>query len=275
MPFLDVDDVKMYYETHGAGPPFLLLSGTGWHCEIWKLYQVPAFAKEYTVILLDYRGVGRSSSSKKNYSTKLFAEDASVLLDELNLGPAHVLGHSMGGRVAQMLALRHPRKVRSLVLAASGTGNFEGKEDFIRGVPPRQVVGIAKKGYEKYFLEHFLDETMFDPAYLTEHRKVIKEALPPYQRYVTPIEEYLKHVVARQMHETTSIISKIKAPTLVLVGSDDRSIVGTGDHFKQSEFLARTIPKAEFKVIGGTRHGYFWQMPAKANKIVLDFVRRH
>ena len=113
----------MYYEEHGEGTPLLLLSGTGWSAEHWNLEQVPYFSKFYRVINFDYRGCGRSDRPEETYTTPMFANDAVELLDSLGIDePAHVLGHSMGGRVAQWIVLDHPERVRSLVLAATGPG---------------------------------------------------------------------------------------------------------------------------------------------------------
>ena len=120
MPTVRTNGAEIYYETHGHGQPFLFFSETACDGQIWKMYQVPEFAIDHQVIVHDYRGTGRSSKPSIDYTTRMFCEDAVALLDHLNAKDAIVLGHSMGGRVAQLLALDHPQRVKKLILASTG-----------------------------------------------------------------------------------------------------------------------------------------------------------
>src|SRR5215470_8594687 len=118
MPLAKIGDHELYYEEHGSGEPLLCIMGfatdsTGW------LLQVPEFAKRYRTIVFDNRGVGRSSKPTSAYTIHEMADDAAGLLDHLGIARAHVLGLSMGGMIAQELVLRHPQRVRGLVLAAT------------------------------------------------------------------------------------------------------------------------------------------------------------
>ena len=118
-----VNGINMYYETHGEGEPLLLIEGLGYSSWMWYK-QIPELSKEYRVIVYDNRGVGRSAKPDSEYTIELMADDAASLLTALGVESAHVLGVSMGGYIAQELALRHPEKVRSLILA--GTNRGEG-----------------------------------------------------------------------------------------------------------------------------------------------------
>ncbi len=118
-----VNDINMYYEIHGEGEPLLLIEGLGYSSWMWYK-QIPELSKEYRVIVYDNRGVGRSDKPDSEYTIELMADDAAALLTVLGVESAHVLGVSMGGYIAQELALRHPEKVRSLILA--GTNKGEG-----------------------------------------------------------------------------------------------------------------------------------------------------
>src|SRR5262245_27247863 len=115
MPTARFGDVEIYYEVHGQGQAFLFFSETACDGQIWKLYQVPEFAKDHRVIIHDYRGTGRSGQPSIDYTTRMFCDDAKALLDHLNVEQAIVLGHSMGGRVAQLLALDYPQRVKKLI----------------------------------------------------------------------------------------------------------------------------------------------------------------
>src|SRR5262245_50187981 len=110
----------LYCETHGDGPPLVLVMGIGYDSGLWHLAQVPALAKKFRVITFDNRDVGRSSKATKPYAIADMADDVAGLLDGLDVKRAHVLGLSMGGLIAQQFALRHPSRIDRLVLAGCG-----------------------------------------------------------------------------------------------------------------------------------------------------------
>ena len=119
MAFFQTSELKLYYETVGQGPPLLLLHGLGSSSQDWPL-QIPDFAPHYTLLMPDIRGHGRSDKPAGPYHLTQFAADIRHLLAGLNIGPAHILGISMGGMVALQLALDTPQQVRSLILANTG-----------------------------------------------------------------------------------------------------------------------------------------------------------
>src|SRR3970040_314945 len=112
MPTLQLKDVKIYYEVHGQGRPLLFVSETACDGEVWKIYQVPEFSKDHRVIIHDYRGTGQSSKPSIDYTTQMFAQDVVALMDHLDAEDAIIVGHSMGGRVAQLLALDPPNTLQ-------------------------------------------------------------------------------------------------------------------------------------------------------------------
>ena len=116
MSIAKVDTVELYYEQHGSGAPLLLIMGLAADSMAW-LFQVPEFSKHYRTIVFDNRGVGRSSKPAGPYTISQMADDTAGLLDVLGIARTHVVGVSMGGMIAQELALRHPRLVGGLVLA--------------------------------------------------------------------------------------------------------------------------------------------------------------
>ena len=113
MPKAKVNDVEIHYEEHGRGRPMLFLSETACDGEVWKIHQVPEFSRDHRVIIHDYRGTGQSSKPSIDYTTRMFADDVVALMDCLDAEDAIVVGHSMGGRVAQLLALDYPKKVQA------------------------------------------------------------------------------------------------------------------------------------------------------------------
>jgi len=121
MPTLQLTDAEIYYEVHGHGQAIVFLSETACDGEVWKIHQVPEFSKDHQVIIHDYRGTGQSSKPSIDYTTQMFAQDVIALLDHLKADDAIIVGHSMGGRVAQLLALDCPGRVKKLVLVSTGS----------------------------------------------------------------------------------------------------------------------------------------------------------
>ena len=240
---VNVDGVNLYYELYGQGDPLVLVAGTGISLAPWRIAQVPEFSKHYQVLIYDHRGLGRSDKPDVHYSTRLFAKDCAGLMDALGIKKAHVMGHSMGGRVAQWLALDYPEKIRSLVLSGSGSGKYsELLEDYPRGVPLDAALEMIEKGYEKYQHDHWGPGFMFSEQFMKEHPDVVQKYQELIVDEVPPLKCYLRHVVARQCHETTDIVDRIKAPTLVIVGSKDTHEGGTGSHVDSARRWRTKLP---------------------------------
>ena len=274
MSYAQVNGIRMYYETHGEGEALVLVSGTGATCDGWRMFQVPAFSQEYKVVIFDHRGVGKSDKPDEPYSTRGFAADAVALLDELGVNKAHFMGHSMGGRVIQWVALDHPERVHSLVLSSSGSGQFGPDVDVVRGLPLKQTLSMIEMGYEKWWHSHFADENFMFPPEVRERRpELLAKRRQLAQETMPPLKPYLRHVIARQQHETTALLPQISTPTLIIVGEKDVTIGGTGSHLESAKVLAERIPNTQFVIIPGAAHGYMWQMPDYANEVVLTFLR--
>ena len=267
MPTIRTNDAEIYYETHGEGQPFMFFSETACDGQIWKLYQVPEFAKDHRVIIHDYRGTGRSSKPSIDYTTTMFCDDAVALLDHLNVKDAIVLGHSMGGRVAQLLALNHPERVKKLILASTGA-SFPGGA----GLPLQMCKEMIEWGYAKYVREHTMQVGFTD-----EFAKSQPERLESFFRQrldnICPVEFYLRHVLSRQGHDTSARLKDIHMPALVMVGEleDDPKLVMT--HRMSSDILAKAIPNAKFVVLPKQKHNYFASDTETVHRVIREFLR--
>jgi pimeloyl-ACP methyl ester carboxylesterase len=271
---VDVGGVPVAYELRGAGPPLVLIAGTGFPGATWDDDLVAPLAERHTVLTFDHRGTGATPATSERLSTGLFARDAVGLMDALGLPPAHVLGHSMGGRVAQWIALERPERVRTLILAATGPGQFRRDRPVTRGVPVHTAKGLVELGYERYMREH-IAATFFTPEFGAEHPEAVARLFGLFWQHRPDLESYLRHVVARQEHQTAERLGDITTPSLVLVGDRDTVVMGTGSHWEQSAFLIEHLPNAERRVIEGGAHGYFWQMPARTVELILGWTSRH
>jgi len=263
--FADANGARLYYEVYGEGEPLLLIPSTIMNHLPWA-DDVPVHAREFKVIVFDPRGTGQSSFPKGvEPSMALEADDAAALLDALGVDTAHVYGISTGGAVAQEMALRHPEKIRSLILGATTPGGPHSipAEDWALAA----FVAALNQGVTA---PNFL-EAMFSPGYLAEHRSEAIKAfeLPPdYPQ--TPPEVIAAQALAALGHDTYDRLPSITAPTLVLNGADDPLVPA-----ENARILAERIPGAELILLEGARTEYRVEKRAEVEAAVLDFLRRH
>ncbi|HEU4571602.1 MAG TPA: alpha/beta hydrolase [Candidatus Limnocylindrales bacterium] len=271
---VEVDGGPVAYRVVGEGDPLLLIAGTGYPGATWGPPLVDRLAARHAVVTFDHPGTGDTPSRRERYSTRGFAAIAAGLLDALDLPATHVVGHSMGGRVAQWMALDRPERVRSLVLAATGPGEFHPSRPVTRGIPIHTARDMIELGYEGYMRDH-IARTFFTPEFVASDAPAVDWLVDAFWDHRPSLEEYLRHVVARQEHQTADRLADIAVPTLVLVGDRDTHVAGTGVHWDQSAYLLDHIVGAERAVIGGAAHGYFWQMPEASAAILLEWCAAH
>ena len=267
MPMVKVKDAEIYYEAHGQGQPFIFFSETACDGEIWKLFQVPEFSKDHMVIVHDYRGTGRSSKPSIDYSTRMFCDDAVAVLDDLKVKDAVVLGHSMGGRVAQLLALEYPERVRKLLLASTGA-SFPGPA----GLPIVMCKEMIEWGYEKYVREHTI-QVGFTPEFVRTQPDRLEAFFCVRLTNVCPVEFYLRHVLARQNHDTSAGLKDIQVPTLVMVGEREGDPNVVMSHRMSANILAKGIPNAKFVLLANQKHNYFASAPEDVHRIIREFLK--
>jgi pimeloyl-ACP methyl ester carboxylesterase len=197
----------------------------------------------------------------------MFCDDAVSVLDDLGVKDAIVLGHSMGGRVAQLLALEYPERVKQLILASTGA-SFPGPA----GLPLTMCKEMIEWGYEKYVREHTI-EVGFTPEFLRDRPERLESFFGVRLANLCPVEFYLRHVLARQSHDTRGRLKDIRVPTLIMVGDreGDPKVVMT--HRMSSDILARGIPNAKFVMLAGQKHNYFASAPEETHQVIRQFLR--
>ena len=266
MSSLNRNDIGVYFEVYGSGTPFLFFSETACAGDIWSTYQVPEFSRDHRVITHDYRGTGKSSKPAIQYSCEDFVDDSVAILDHLNAGPAIVLGHSMGGRVAMLMALKYPAKVKKLIVASVGPG--------APGAPPipfKMCKEMVEWGYEKYVREHTL-EVGWTPEYIKHHPDKVEHFLNIRMNNLPCLEDYLRHVVARQACDLSARIREIQHSTLVLVGEHDHGSATGSSHRTAAEALAKELPNGKFAVVPNEAHNYFMTNPDEAHRMIRTFL---
>lgn len=271
MPTVTVGDIDIHYEVRGSGPTLLLVAGTGYPGATWPASFVDPLARQATVVTYDHRATGASTSTGGPYSTRMFAADAVGLLGEIGIESAHVLGHSMGGRVAQWMSLDSPGSIRSLVLAASGPGQYRDDKPLTRGIPVVTAENLIERGYEGYMASH-IAATFFTEEFARERPDVVDGLVKAFWEHRPSLHDYLEHITARQQHQTAERLAEIASPTLVLVGDHDTGARGTGSHLEQSTYLAEHLPNARLQILAETSHGYIWQTPERTAEAVSAWI---
>ena len=274
MPSIAVGDQRIAYELRGRGDPLLLVAGTGYPGATWSPELLAPLAVSHTVITFDHRGTGDSPASAARYSTRLFAADGLGLMDALDLPAAHVVGHSMGGRVAQWMALDRPDRIRTLILAATGPGQFRDDRPVTRGIPVHTATALIELGYEGYMRRHIAD-TFFTPEFVRSDPDRVEWLVQAFWQHRPALDDYLRHILARQEHQTADRLNELTMPALVMIGDRDTHLAGTGRHDEQSAFLMAHLPAAELRTVSGAAHGFFWQLPERSTQILLDWTARH
>jgi pimeloyl-ACP methyl ester carboxylesterase len=272
MPVASANGLGLYYEEHGAGESLLLIGPTGWPGSVWDLEQVPVLRERYRVITYDQRGIGLSDKPDEPFGAEQLALDALALLEAVDAAPAHVLGFGPGGLTAQVMALRQPASVRSLVLCGASTGSTGSGG----GVPLHLALELATQGYGPgYWLHHLSGEFPFTPGFRQAHPEKVRALAETIEKRQAPLKLHLRHGAARGSYSTLDRLGEIGAPALVLVGSENRGHTAGADHLGESRLLAERIPGAELQVIEGVRHLFAWEKPEQTNRLVLDFLQRH
>jgi pimeloyl-ACP methyl ester carboxylesterase len=260
-----VADINIHYETYGQGEPLVLIMGLGGGSSMWW-QQVAFFAPEYQVITYDSRGVGRSDKPDMPYTMLMLVEDAVALLQKLGISSAHIYGFSLGGMVAQELALHYPEVVASLTLGATTCGGAH-------------AVTASQQTLEKLFSIMTLpaDEAMrvstsltFSTSFIEHHPENIKQWLTKGAESPPSVVGFQRQREAAAGFDTYERLPRIKAPTLVMAGTCDQLVPS-----ENSRILASRIPNAELVLFEGAGHGYLWEAGEQANQMVRDLLSRH
>jgi pimeloyl-ACP methyl ester carboxylesterase len=263
MPKALVNGIELYYETHGGGEPLLLIAGFACDLSMWSDV-VGALAGHHRVIVFDNRGVGRSSAPDSPYTIRGMAGDAAALLDAIGVGRVHVAGYSMGGQIAQELALARPGQVQSLMLLSCCVRCDE------RNKAVMETWGELPGVVEPRLMARLLLPWLYSNAFFTRPGAVeqlltllLDNPYPP-----TPQGIY-RQSRALGDFDTTSRLRQIRCPTLVLVGKEDVLLP-----VAFSQELAQAIAGAELVVMEKAGHGLVVESPAGVAQAMLGFLSR-
>ena len=256
--------VTLHYEISGEGEPLLLVMGTSGAIGLWAEL-LPRLAERYRVIAFDNRGLGGSSRGEGAISVASMAEDASALLEALEVPRAHVLGWSLGSAVAQELALAHPEQVGSIVMYATW-GRCDGFQ--------RSVITALRLPYAVRDMEAAMTAAgiAFSPQALDspDLEQQMAAMLPAFPQDEAQMQVTVEQWDADLAHDTLDRLGGITAPTLVIVGEQDL-LTPTW----QSRAVADAVPGARFELVTGpgSSHALHLERPDDVVRLVDDFLR--
>jgi pimeloyl-ACP methyl ester carboxylesterase len=262
---LRVGDISMHFVEAGAGEPLILIMGLGGDHTAWG-FQTPGFAERYRVIAFDNRGAGQTDQPGSPYTTRAMAADTLGLMDALGIEQAHVCGASLGGMVAQELALNHPERVRSLQLHCT----LARPDAYLLALGRTWLEMRAALSREAFTRAMML--WLFAPATFETRPEfvegVVQNALanpfPPTQA------GFAGQAQAVASHDTQDRLARIRCPTLITVGAEDILVPP-----RFSRALHARLPHAELVVLEGGGHGYFLELAPAFNEVVLEFLGRN
>jgi 3-oxoadipate enol-lactonase len=261
MPIAERDGVRLHWESEGSGAPVLLIMGLGMNATGWWR-TVPVLAERLRVLAFDNRGVGRSDRPPGPYSVGRLADDAIAVLDAAGERSAHVYGISLGGMIAQEVALRHPGRVRGLVLGATTPGGArgiaadEGTLAFFR----RRASMPAEEAVWASVPYNYAARTR------REHGDRIARDIERRLRYPIERAPYEAQLAAALGHDTGDRLGAIAAPTLVVHGEEDVMVPTANAHV-----LAEAIAGSELRLWPQAAHLYFTDEP-EADRAVADWL---
>ncbi|MGH6990309.1 MAG: alpha/beta fold hydrolase [Stellaceae bacterium] len=262
MPRISIGDCQLHYERHGGGFPLVFASGLGGSADFWR-EEVPLFARAFDVITYDQRGVGDSDAARMTHTIEGNAADTIALMDALGIDKAHVIGHSTGSAVAQVLAIEHPERLASLVLAAG----WARQDPFLRRVYTLRRKLLTELGPGAYVEAATI--MLYPPEWVARNnerlRQMESQLLAGFKSDIV-----LSRIDALLAFDRSADLARIKTPVLVVAAEDDFVLPSY-----LSEELARLIPGAEAKFFPRGGHCFMQINPREFGQAVMPFLHQH
>jgi len=262
MPTAKVNGVNLFYELAGAGMPLVLIHGLqGDSTTFGQLPQM--LARHFTVLTFDQRGSGLSEKPAGPLSTDLLADDTAALIRHLDLQPVAVFGTSMGGQVAQAVAVRHPALVQRLILGCTTAGGphavpvSQDAFDFAYTMEPLGAEERARR----------LADVAFSPAWLAGHPEVVDGLIQARRDRPLDLAALSRRLEAFLAHDTFDALPEVQVPTLVITGAPDALIPEAN-----SRLLAERLPEASLTVLRPAGHLFWIERPEETVEALVSFL---
>jgi pimeloyl-ACP methyl ester carboxylesterase len=266
MTLVKVGEIELDCERSGAGPPLLLIMGMSGTSEHWGQPFLDALRRDFEVIVYDHRGVGASSRLENPITIRELAEDAAGLLGELEIDSAHVLGISMGGMIAQELALAHPERLSTLALGCTqcgGAGSVPPAPEVLQRLTQEMMSGDRERAIRASW------EINVSPDFAADSDAWARFLEIGLRRAVS-IQVITKQLRAILQHDTQARLGQIALPTLVIHGTLDQLIP-----VPNGRMIAALIPGARLEIFDGVGHLFFWEQPERSAELVRTHAAVH
>jgi 3-oxoadipate enol-lactonase len=260
MPSVDAAGTELYYERAGEGEPLLLIQGMSATHLAWGRPFLSGLEPNFDCVIFDNRGMGRSGKAELPFTVADMAGDAVALLDALGIENAHLVGISMGGTIAQEIALAHPERIRTLTLGATFCG---GPESSLMAPEDLQMLGAAYASGEPEQVFRAMWEINISPAHRADDSnfdafREMGGSLP------APRPVVMQQMRACAEHDTSTRLDRIALPTLVIHGTADRLI-----DVDNGKLIARLIP-APIELLEDVGHMFWWEQPERSAELIRE-----
>ncbi len=249
---------RIAYEVVGSGPPVLLVQGLGYPRWGWEPV-VQRLEDEFCVVSFDNRGIGESEVPPGPYTAAEMAKDAVAVLDAAGIEKARVVGASLGGMIAQELALAHPERVDRLALVCTTPG---GAEAYPLPEPTLRLLAEAPSLAPQDALRRFIENAMVARGALVDELYARRLASPPDPA------GWQAQAAAGATFDAFDRLGEIAAQTLVIHGTEDNVVDP-----RNAELLATRIPNARLELVPGTGHMLFWEQPDRFADLLREFLQ--
>jgi 3-oxoadipate enol-lactonase len=264
MPHATIHGHDLYYERSGTGEPLLLIMGmSGTHLS-WGEPFLDGLRKQFEVCVYDHRGVGHSSATQPGFTIADLADDAAGLLDVIGWDTAHVVGISMGGMIAQEVALRHPERIRTLTLGCTypgGPGSALASQETMGKLMQGMSSGDSEQAVRASWEVNVSRAFAGDEAAFTAFRAAALE-LP------VPVDVIMAQAQAVMGHDASDRLADITAPTLVIHGTADEMLP-----VANASIIAEKIPDSRLEIFDGVGHIFFQERPQDSVRLIVDHAR--
>ena len=261
MPVVSTGEVELSYERSSSGPPLLMIMGMSGTALSWGEPFLEPLRQDFETIVYDHRGVGESSPMEEPFTIAQLAEDAAGLLDALELDSAHVVGISMGGMIAQELALAHPERIRTLTLGCTycgGEGSSLTSLEVVQRMAEARTSGDRERAIRASWEANVSAGFAADvDAYAAFHTR------SPARRVAIPV--IVAQVQAIATHDTYARLPGLTTPTLVVHGTADEMLP-----VENGRLIAAQIPDSRLEIFDGVGHLFFWERPEHSAELVRE-----
>jgi pimeloyl-ACP methyl ester carboxylesterase len=263
VPTAEIAGNTLYWERRGAGEPLVLVMGMSGHSAHWDRPFAELLERDFELLIFDNRGIGQSSPVAADFTIADMAADTVGVMEAAGFERAHVMGISMGGMIAQQLAVDHPQRVRGLVLGCTypgGPGAAVAGPEIVQRLAGPLMSGDREAAIRAGW------EVNVSPAFAAqdEHWRRFREVAG---QHPASLEAIMRQMGAISRHDLSARLGSIESPALVIHGSEDEMLP-----VRNAELIAEKIPGARLEILEGVGHLFFWEQPERSAQLVREFL---